>query len=107
MIELSPAAAQEIQRWSQSHPHSGDYLRLAIKTGGCSGLYYCLELTDIQTENDRLYQSQGINVLVAASSDRYLQTLKLDYSEDLMGGGFRFTNPNAQNPCGCGLSFSI
>ena len=106
MIELSPAAAREIERWSQSHPLSGSYLRLAVKNGGCSGLHYHLELTPIVAENDRFYQSQGINIVVDPDSDRYLQILKLDYSEDLMGGGFRFTNANAQNTCGCGLSFS-
>jgi iron-sulfur cluster assembly accessory protein len=106
MIELSPAAVKEIHRWSRSHGASASYLRVAVKTGGCSGLHYHLELTDMPTENDRSYHSQGINILVDTDSDRYLQTLKLDYSEDLMGGGFRFTNANAQNTCGCGLSFS-
>jgi iron-sulfur cluster assembly accessory protein len=106
MIELSPAAAREIERWSQSRRLGGSYLRLAVKNGGCSGLHYHLELTDIAGENDRFYQSQGINILVDPDSDRYLQILKLDYSEDLMGGGFRFTNANTQNTCGCGLSFS-
>ncbi|MCA2669005.1 MAG: iron-sulfur cluster assembly accessory protein [Microcystis sp. M114S2] len=106
MIELSPAAAREIERWSQSRRLRGSYLRLAVKNGGCSGLHYHLELTDIAAENDRFSQSQGINILVDPDSDRYLQILKLDYSEDLMGGGFRFTNANTQNTCGCGLSFS-
>jgi len=94
MIELSPAAAREIERWSQSRCLTGSYLRLAVKNGGCSGLHYHLELTPIVAENDRFYQSQGINILVDPDSDRYLQILKLDYSEDLMGGGFRFTNAN-------------
>jgi iron-sulfur cluster assembly accessory protein len=106
MIELSPAAAREIERWSQSRSLSGSYLRLAVKNGGCSGLHYHLELTPIAAENDRFYQSQGINIVVDPDSDRYLQILKLDYSEDLMGGGLRFTNANTQNTCGCGLSFS-
>jgi iron-sulfur cluster assembly protein len=106
MIELSTAAAQEVQRWSQSHPDSGNYLRLGVKVGGCSGLHYTLELTNLHTATDRIYQSQGINILVDLDSDRYLPALKLDYSEDLMGGGFRFTNPHAQNTCGCGLSFN-
>ena len=100
MIELSPAAAREIERWSQCRRLTGSYLRLAVKNGGCSGLHYHLELTDIAAENDRFYQSQGINILVDPDSDRYLQILKLDYSEDLMGGGFRFTNANTQNTCG-------
>jgi iron-sulfur cluster assembly protein len=106
MIELSTAAAQEVHRWSQSHPDSGNYLRLGVKVGGCSGLHYTLELTNLYTATDRIYQSQGINILIDLDSDRYLSALKLDYSEDLMGGGFRFTNPHAQNTCGCGLSFN-
>jgi iron-sulfur cluster assembly protein len=105
MIELSPSAAREIQRWQKSH-QSGSYLRLRVKNGGCSGLYYTLELSDTRVESDRDHESQGMRIVIDEQSQPYLRELKVDYAEDLMGGGFRFINPNAKNSCGCGLSFS-
>jgi iron-sulfur cluster assembly protein len=107
MIELTPPAAREIRRWQNSHRLGGSYIRLGIGTGGCSGLYYRVELTDTVTEGDHTYESQGIPILVDGNSEVRLRGLKVDYAEDLMGGGFRFTNPNTKNSCSCGLSFSV
>lgn len=107
MIELTPPAAREIRRWQKSHPGSGRYVRLGIREGGCSGLYYTLELTDTTATGDRTHESQGISIVVDGNSAPACQDLKVDYAEDLMGGGFRFTNPKARNPCSCGLSFSV
>ena len=107
MIEISPSAAQEIKRLQTSRQKPESYLRLAVKVGGCSGLYYSFDLCEEKRESDRSYESQGINILVEPESDGYLQDLKLDYAEDLMGGGFRFHNPHSFNPCGCGLSFNV
>ncbi|MEG3439121.1 iron-sulfur cluster assembly accessory protein [Pannus brasiliensis CCIBt3594] len=107
MIELTPPAAREIRRWQNSHRRDGSYLRLGIRSGGCSGLYYTLELTDTSWESDRTHESQGIRVLVDSCDEPRVRDLKLDYAEDLMGGGFRFSNPDAVNPCSCGLSFSV
>jgi iron-sulfur cluster assembly accessory protein len=106
MIDLSQAAANEIKRLQESCQQIGSYFRIGVKAGGCSGLYYTLELSATPQAGDCLYESQGISIIVDAESESYLQTLKLDYAEDLMGGGFRFQNPNASTTCGCGLSFS-
>ncbi|GFE71314.1 iron-sulfur cluster assembly accessory protein [Chroococcus sp. FPU101] len=105
MIELTPAAAQEIKRLQKSRQQLETYFRLSIKTGGCSGLYYDLELSQEPKNNDHSYSSQGINILVDEMSRYYLQNLIIDYAEDLMGGGFRFHNDKALSSCGCGLSF--
>jgi iron-sulfur cluster assembly accessory protein len=90
-------------------------VRLQVKKGGCSGLFYVLKLensetvkiSEVSSESDRFYEEYGICVVVDRQSDSYFKNLKLDYSEDLMGGGFRFQNPNAIETCGCGLSFAI
>ena len=106
MINLSRAAANEIRRLKDSRAQPNSYFRLGVKPGGCAGLYYTLELSDTPQEGDRLYESEGISILVDESSDSYCQELKLDYGADLMGGGFRFHNPHVSSPCGCGLSFA-
>lgn len=105
MIELTPAAVKEIKRLQKSRQQLDTYFRIGIKTGGCSGLYYKLELSQQPGNNDRFYESQDITILIDEASDNYLQNLKVDYAEDLMGGGFRFHNSKASATCGCGLSF--
>ncbi|MBE9043071.1 iron-sulfur cluster assembly accessory protein [Pleurocapsales cyanobacterium LEGE 10410] len=112
MVEISPAAAREIRR-IKSNQHSDSPLRLMVKSGGCSGLFYDLKFAKEinQTESptvtgDRLLKINDISLIIDRKSWKYLEHLKLDYAEDLMGGGFRFHNPNAHNTCGCGISFS-
>jgi iron-sulfur cluster assembly accessory protein len=105
MLELTPAAAREIKRLQTSRLQPETHFRIGVKTGGCSGLYYYLELSSKVEDSDRHYECHAIPILVDAASDAYLQNLKVDYAEDLMGGGFRFHNPKAVATCGCGLSF--
>ena len=70
-------------------------------------MFYALELSQTDEQGDRIYQSNGISLVVDSQSYPYLQGLKLDYSEDLMGGGFRFHNSNVTASCSCGQSFSV
>ncbi len=115
MVEISSTAVAEIERIKRNRAISDSFLRLRIKSGGCSGLFYDLELQDIPETskdnldhplNDRIIEIQGIKLIVDAQSWQYVEHLKLDYSEDLMGGGFRFYNPRIKNTCGCGISFA-
>lgn len=106
MIQLTQAAANEIRRLQHSRSLGDSYFRIAVKPGGCSQMYYTLEIKDNAEKGDNIYRNQGIKILIAADSESYLENLKLDYAEDLMGGGFRFYNPKASNVCSCGLSFS-
>ncbi|MEP0955928.1 iron-sulfur cluster assembly accessory protein [Leptolyngbya sp. FACHB-1515] len=80
-------------------------LRLGVQSGGCSDFYYTLEFVAAPAVGDRLWQCEDLQVAVDAHSLPYLNGLTVDYSEDLMGGGFRFDNPNAEQHCGCGNSF--
>jgi iron-sulfur cluster assembly protein len=64
-------------------------------------------LSETRQDSDYLYQIEGISVLIDKSSLPYLEELRLDYAEDLMGGGFRFSNPQVATTCSCGLSFTI
>lgn len=106
MIHLSQAATREIKRM-QSKRHKSEQLRIRVQSGGCEGLFYSIDFEDTVNESDRLYDCDGISVIIDEQSLTYLPELSLDYSEDLMGGAFRFHNPKASTSCGCGNSFSI
>ena len=106
MIHISQGAAKEIERLKSKRSQSELLFRLSVKQGGCSGLFYDLSFAQIQEAEDTIWESHGIKVVIDARSLEYIKGLKLDYSEDLMGGGFRFQNPQAVSSCGCGNSFS-
>lgn len=106
MLELTASAAQEIKRLQHSRQLTHHHFRLAVKPGGCAGWLYHLDFVTEITSDDLEYESQGVMILVDNQSVGYLHNLKLDYAEDLMGGGFRFTNPNAAQVCSCSLSFA-
>lgn len=115
MIHLSKSAAAEIQRMKLSRNKPDSILRLQVNQGGCSGLFYSLELESVVGEDElnnyktrsNYYEAEGIPILIDDLSQTYLKEIKLDYSEDLMGGGFRFKNARATKTCRCGLSFAI
>lgn len=107
MITLSETAAQEIKRLQISTQKQNTHLRININQGGCAGLFYNLELQETILKGDRQYESQGISIIVESAIISYIDKLKIDYSEDLMGGGFRFQNPNSVKNCNCGQSFSV
>jgi iron-sulfur cluster assembly protein len=83
-------------------------LRVGVKGGGCSGMSYTMDFEDpanIRPE-DEVYDYDGFKVVSDPKSMLYIYGLMLDYSTALIGGGFKFTNPNATQTCGCGTSFS-
>jgi iron-sulfur cluster assembly accessory protein len=106
MIQISEAAANELKRIQRSRQQPDAYIRLGVKPGGCSGFYYTFDLSQALQEGDRVFTTQDLCVIVDPVSATYLEGLKLDYAEDLMGGGFRFNNPKASATCSCGLSFA-
>jgi iron-sulfur cluster assembly protein len=84
-----------------------DFVRVGVKSGGCSGLSYELKFDKTQTENDTIFESNDIKIIVEKKSFLYLAGTTLEYSGGLNGKGFIFNNPNAQRTCGCGESFSL
>jgi iron-sulfur cluster assembly protein len=83
-------------------------LRVGVRQGGCSGMSYMMDFEDPSNirDNDEVYDYDGFKVVCDPKSMLYLYGLMLDYSNALIGGGFQFTNPNANQTCGCGKSFS-
>ena len=84
-----------------------DYVRVGVKSGGCSGLSYDLTFDNKQEEKDKVFDENGIKIIVDKKSFLYLVGTVLEYSGGLNGKGFVFNNPNANRTCGCGESFSL
>jgi len=84
-----------------------DYVRVGVKSGGCSGLSYELKFDNNFQEEDKLFEDNQVKILVDKKSLLYLVGTTLEYSGGLNGKGFVFNNPNAQRTCGCGESFSL
>lgn len=82
-------------------------LRLGVKTSGCSGLAYKLEFVDSCNDDDQEFDSNGIKIFVDNKSLEYLDGTVLDYIKEGVQEGFKFTNPNVKDECGCGESFTV
>jgi iron-sulfur cluster assembly protein len=84
-----------------------DYVRVGVKSGGCSGLSYDLKFDKDQFDGDKVFEDNGVKIIIDKKSFLYLIGTTLDYSGGLNGTGFVFKNPNANRTCGCGESFSL
>ena len=87
--------------------HRSDFVRVGVKSGGCSGLSYDLKFDNKLFENDKVFEDNDIKIVVDKKSLLYLAGTTLEYSGGLNGKGFVFSNPNANRTCGCGESFSL
>ena len=85
----------------------GEYLRIAITGGGCNGLSYKMKFTPEPRRGDILVRSAGVPVVIDPKTALYLKGTLLDYSDKMVAGGFKFSNPNAKASCSCGESFSV
>ncbi len=106
MIKLTESAIKEIKRLKEEKNLQNHVLRIGVQGGGCSGLSYTLGFDTEIKDNDKVFEIEGIKVVVDQKSLLYLSGTTLTYEHSLMGGGFRFENPNASRTCGCGESFS-
>ena len=107
MIEISKAAISEIKRMQTVREQNTSKFQIGFASGGCKDFYYTIDLVDSLEDEERVWEIGGISVSIDPHQLGYLYNLKLDYSEDLMGGGFRFQNSLATSVCGCGNSFSM
>ncbi|BAY52900.1 hypothetical protein NIES2134_120200 [Thermostichus vulcanus NIES-2134] len=109
MVELTPAAIQELERLQAHGVRRGQaaILRIQVQPSECGDWRYDLALVAEPKPTDLLTQSQGWTIAIAAEAAELLRGLRVDYIEDLMGGAFRFHNPNASQTCGCGMAFRV
>jgi iron-sulfur cluster assembly protein len=106
-VILTDKAAEKLRGFLSQHEDSAEAgLRVAVKGGGCSGFQYALAL-DESREGDRVFEDQGIRVMVDEASLRFVDGSTVDYTESMMGAGFEVRNPNVVASCGCGSSFRI
>jgi len=103
-ITFSPAAATKAAALLDQQP-AGAAVRVYVKSGGCSGYSYGMAIDEKRLDGDREFADGGARLVVDPKSWQLLRGSEIDYVENMMGGGFHVTNPNATSACGCGSSF--
>jgi iron-sulfur cluster assembly protein len=104
VVLLTPSAVAEVKSLLALPENVGKHMRYYVEQGGCSGMQYGM-VFDEQREGDLVSEQGGVNVLVDPVSVDLLRGMVVDYSDELSGGGFKISNPNAKQSCGCGKSF--
>ena len=107
MVIVSETAKNKLLSLMAEAGKGDKYVRVGVNSGGCSGLSYDLKFESTMGETDKLFEHNGINLIVDNKSYLYLVGTTLNYSGGLNGKGFVFENPNASRTCGCGESFSL
>lgn len=107
MLKITSLAATKVQEFLEQNGRPEAALRVRVVGGGCSGFQYQLALDDTASEDDEVFEQQGVKLFIDPRSFLYLDGTEIDYVEDIMGSGFRFNNPNATGSCGCGESFQV
>ena len=104
-ITLTERAANRVRDFMTREPAAG--LRLSVKPTGCSGYMYVVEMTTDVLDQDQVFESHGVAVVVDDQSLKYLDGTEVDFAREGLNEGFRFANPNVAATCGCGESFSL
>jgi len=109
MIKVSDIAKKKVVSLMEDEGfnYENDFVRVGVKSGGCSGLSYDLKFDNDKADDDKVFEDNGVRIIVDKKSFLYLVGTTLEYSGGLNGTGFVFNNPNASRTCGCGESFSL
>ena len=105
-IELTEKAAKRINAILKAEDKPDHGLRVEVISGGCSGMNYNMTFDNEKKEFDKVFDSHGISIFCDVKSWIYVRGCEIDFSTDLLNGGFKVNNPNATRTCGCGISFS-
>jgi iron-sulfur cluster assembly protein len=105
-ITLTTAAAERVRKFLAERGR-GVGLRLGVRKTGCSGFAYVINYADEQHADDRVFESQGVRVLVDPGSLSLIDGTEVDFVRHGLNESFRFRNPNVRGECGCGESFSV
>ena len=109
-ITLTEGAMTHLKKLGKEKAQNPIVLRVGVRSGGCSGMSYAMDFVEPgseRAEGDIVVEKDEVEVWIDPKSLLYLFGLQLDYSDELIGGGFKFSNPNASTSCGCGTSFSV
>lgn len=105
-VTLSEKAAKHVSNYLAKRG-KGYGIRLGVRTSGCSGMAYKLEFVDERQDEDLVFESHGVNVVVDPKSLPYIDGTELDFVREGLNEGFKFNNPNVKDACGCGESFNV
>ena len=105
-IILTANAAKRVNAILTGEKKEDHALRVSVNGGGCSGMSYNLTFDNKEEEFDKVYKSKGVKIVCDIKSWFYVKGTEIDFSNDLLSGGFKLNNPNANKTCGCGTSFS-
>ncbi|HET7930552.1 MAG TPA: iron-sulfur cluster assembly accessory protein [Rhodanobacteraceae bacterium] len=105
-IELTPAAASRMRDFLGKNP-AAPGVRFGIKRTGCSGFGYTVDLAEGVTDADKVFELDGVKLVVDAKAMPFVDGTRIDYARDGMNSAFVFHNPNATGECGCGESFTV
>ncbi len=106
ILALTESAVSEVKGIIAAQNLDDASLRIGVAAGGCSGMTYQLGLDKTVHPDDTSFEVDGVRIVIDSKSAPLLTGMTLDFSTDLVGGGFKFINPNAKRSCGCGESFS-
>lgn len=106
-VQLTESAVQRVAQLKVKNEAPQQWLRIAIRGGGCSGLSYHLDFVDSPDETDKRFMFGDVNVCVDRKSYLFLNGTEIDWEETVLKTGFVFKNPNATGSCSCGESFSL
>lgn len=106
-VTVSENAAKRIATLIQMEGDADLMLRLSVSGGGCSGFQYGFSFDKSQQQDDRIFERNGVKVVIDDTSLELLAGAEIDFVEDLVGASFQIKNPNASSSCGCGNSFSV
>ncbi len=105
LVEVTDKALDKLRDLGVS---GEQFLRLSVVSGGCSGMTYQAAIDAVSTPFDKLmYENDGVRIVTDEQSFQFLEGLEIDYSDDLIKSGFKFSNKNAVKSCGCGSSFGV
>ena len=105
VVHVTESAAAEVKSLLGKAENAGKTLRVYVEQGGCSGMQYAMTF-DERRPDDLAADWHGVSVLVDPFSAQYIRGAVVDFSDALTGGGFKISNPNAHQSCGCGKSFT-
>jgi len=108
MITITDKAKTKIEEIMENEQYDSSYfVRVAVESGGCSGLTYLLNFDNVEQKDDQVFEDKGVKLVLNIKSFLYLSGTELDFSDGLTGKGFVFNNPNASRSCACGESFAV
>jgi iron-sulfur cluster assembly accessory protein len=105
VITLTSKAAEKVKEFMKAEEKPVAGLRVGAAPGGCSGFQYVLEFEEAPSEDDAVYEQNGLKIFINKQQMQMLHGVRIDFVDGLQGTGFKIENPNASKTCGCGQSF--